>query len=285
MDVAKKEGKRLLFCTLGAVLMGFNLSTLVRAGGLFPGGFAGGTLLIQEIFRVFLSIELPYTLIYIPLNLIPIYIGLKYLGRRFTLYSMYVIVLGSILTDILPSLNITGDVLLISVFGGIINGTAISLCLSVGASGGGTDFISIFFSEKKGVDAWNYIFMANVCILVTAGILFGFDRAFYSIIYQFCTTQVIQMLFKRYQKHTLFIITSKPEEVYECIRILTHHDATWFKGKGCYMGGEKDMLYSVIGSEEVARVIKGIKEIDPKAFINTFKSEQIEGRFYKRPND
>ena len=79
MDVAKKEGKRLLFCTLGAVLMGFNLSTLVRAGGLFPGGFAGGTLLIQEIFRVFLSIELPYTLIYIPLNLIPIYVGLKYL--------------------------------------------------------------------------------------------------------------------------------------------------------------------------------------------------------------
>lgn len=285
MERLKKEGKRFLFCTLGAVLVGLNLSTLVRAGGLFPGGFAGVTLLIQEICRTFINMEVPYTLIYVPLNMIPIYIGLKYLGRNFTLYSMYVIVLGSILTDILPSFDVTADVLLISVFGGIINGTAISLCLSVGASGGGTDFISIYFSEKKGIDAWNYIFMANVCILVTAGVLFGFDRALYSIIYQFCTTQVIQMLFKRYQKHTLLIITSRAQEVYERIRILTHHDATLFKGTGCYMGGEKDMLYSVIGSEDVARVISAIKEIDPGAFINTFKTEQIDGRFYKRPND
>lgn len=285
MNTLKKEGKRLLFCTVGALLVGFNLSTFVSAGGLFPGGFAGATILIQEICRVFFSIELPYTLVYIPLNLIPIYIGLKYLGRNFTLYSMYVIVLGSILTDILPSFDITVDVLLISIFGGIINGTAISICLTVGASGGGTDFISIYFSEKKGIDAWNYIFMANIFILASAGVLFGFDRALYSIIYQFCTTQVIQLLFKRYQKHTLLIITSKPHDVYERIRILTHHDATLFRGTGCYMGGEVEMLYSVIGSEEVSKVIRGIREIDPKAFINTFKTEQIDGRFYKRPND
>ncbi|MDO4395624.1 MAG: YitT family protein [Clostridia bacterium] len=285
MTRTKKEGKRLLFCTLGALLMGFNLSTLVSAGGLFPGGFAGVTILIQEIFKTFFHIKLAYTLVYIPLNMIPIFIGLKYLGKRFTIYSMYVIVLGSILTDILPAFDVTADVLLISVFGGIINGTAITLCLLVGACGGGTDFISIFFSERKGIDAWNYIFASNVIILGTAGILFGFDRAFYSIIYQFCTTQVIQLMFKRYQKHTLLIITEKADEVYECIRALTHHDATLFKGTGCYLNEEKSMLYSVIGSEEVPRVIKCIKEIDCHAFINSFKTEQIDGRFYKRPND
>ena len=175
--------------------------------------------------------------------------------------------------------------LLICIFGGIINGISVCLCLFVGASAGGTDFISIYFSEKKGIDAWNYIFMGNVCILITAGILFGFDRALYSIIFQFCSTQIIQILYKRYQKHTLLIITDQPSAVYGRISEITHHDATLFKGTGCYEGAERNMVYSVVSSEEVNMLTKEIREIDPKAFINVIKTEQVNGRFYRRPND
>lgn len=281
----KKELRRILFCTLGALVYAFNLRSFVRTGGLFPGGFAGITLLIQQVGETFFQVQLPYTLIYLPLNLIPAYIGIKYLGKRFTFYSIYVIALSSVLTDMLPAVTITYDVLLICIFGGIVNGVAISLCLYVGASGGGTDFISIYFSEKRGIDAWNYIFMANVCILITAGLLFGFDRALYSIIFQFCSTQVIQMLYKRYQKHTLLIITDQPNVIYGRIKAITNHDATHFKGIGCYQGTERNMLYSVVSSEEVSRVLAAIKEADPNAFVNVIKTEQIGGWFYNRPND
>ncbi len=282
----KKELRRLLFCTAGAALYAFNLQSFVQAGGLFPGGFAGITLLIQQICTEYLGLPAPpYTMIYIPLNLIPAYIGIRYLGKRFTFYSIYVIALSSVLTDILPTVTITYDVLLICIFGGILNGAAISLSLYVGASGGGTDFISIYFSEKKGIDAWNYIFMGNVCILVTAGILFGFDRALYSIIFQYCSTQVIQMLYKRYQKHTLLIITDQPNVLYGRIKELTNHDATLFKGIGCYEGTERNMLYSVVSSAEVSKVLAAIKEADPQAFVNVIKTTQIGGWFYNRPND
>lgn len=281
----KKELRRILFCTLGALVYAFNLRSFVRTGGLFPGGFAGITLLVQQVGETFFQAQLPYTLIYLPLNLIPAYIGIRYLGKKFTFYSIYVIALSSVLTDILPSVTITYDVLLICIFGGIVNGVAISLCLFVGASGGGTDFISIYFSEKRGIDAWNYIFMGNVCILVTAGLLFGFDRALYSIIFQFCSTQVIQILYKRYQKHTLLIITDQPNVIYGRIKALTNHDATHFKGIGCYQGTERNMLYSVVSSEEVSRVLAAIKEADPHAFVNVIKTEQIGGWFYNRPND
>ena len=281
----KKEFRRLLFCTMGALLYAFNLRSFVRAGGLFPGGFAGITLLIQQIGDTFFHVSLPYTLLYIPLNLVPIYIGIRYLGKRFTIYSIYVIVLSSFMTDLLPAVTITYDVLLICIFGGILNGVAISLCLFVGASGGGTDFISIYFSQKRGIDAWNYIFMGNVCILVAAGILFGFDRALYSIIFQFCSTQIIQLLYKRYQKNTLLIITDQPSVIYGRIKAITNHDATLFKGIGCYQGTERNMLYSVVSSEEVSRVLAAIKEADPKAFVNVMKTEQIGGWFYNRPND
>lgn len=281
----KKELRRILFCTLGALVYAFNLRSFVRTGGLFPGGFAGITLLVQQIGETFFQVQLPYTLIYLPLNLIPAYIGIRYLGKKFTFYSIYVIALSSVLTDILPPVTITYDVLLICIFGGIVNGVAISLCLFVGASGGGTDFISIYFSEKRGIDAWNYIFMGNVCILVTAGLLFCFDRALYSIIFQFCSTQVIQILYKRYQKHTLLIITDQPNVIYGRIKALTNHDATHFKGIGCYQGTERNMLYSVVSSEEVSRVLAAIKEADPHAFVNVIKTEQIGGWFYNRPND
>lgn len=281
----KKEIRRLLFCTAGALLYAFNLQSFVRTGGLFPGGFAGITLLIQQVGDTFFQVSLPYTLIYIPLNLIPIYIGIKYLGKRFTVYSVYVILLSSLMTDILPSVTITYDVLLICIFGGIINGAAVSLCLFVGASAGGTDFISIYFAQKRGIDTWNYIFMGNVCILIVAGILFGFDKALYSIIFQFCSTQVIQMLYKRYQKHTLLIITEQPNVLYGRIKAITNHDATLFKGIGCYQGVERNMLYSVVSSEEVNKVLTAIEEADPRAFVNVIKTEQIGGWFYNRPND
>ena len=281
----QKTIKRIVFCTAGAALMAFNLQSFVRVGSLFPGGGAGLTLLILRFFDQYLGIALPYTMVYIPVNLIPIYIGLRYLGKHFTFYSIYVIILSSFLTDLMPDITIVYDPLLVTVFGGILNGVAISLCLYVGASMGGTDFISIYLSQKKGIDAWNYILMGNIVMLCIAGLLFGFEPALYSIIFQFCTTQVIHMLYKKYQKQTLFIITEMPNAVYGRIKEVTHHDATLFKGMGCYKGVERNMLYSVVSSEEVNKVLSEIKSVDPKAFVNVVKTDLVDGRFYSRPHD
>lgn len=279
----KWELKMLAMLTLGACVFAFNMQSFVNTGGLFPGGFAGITLLIRRSAAEFLGMNIPYSLVYLPLNLVPAFIGFKFIGKRFTIMSFYMVALSSFLTDLLPDMTITSDTLLISIFGGILNGASISICLLAGASAGGTDFISIYFSEKKGIDTWNYIFMANVCILTLAGILFGFDAAMYSIIYQFCSTQIIQTLYKRYQKDTMLIITAKPQEVYEQIRISTHHDATHIHGIGMYEGAERHILYSVVGRSQVERLMQEIREIDPKAFINVIQTEQLTGRFYKPP--
>lgn len=282
-QMIKTDLKIIFFLTIASVIMAFNLKSFIRTGGLFPGGFSGVTVLVQQIGSRFFNVEIPYSALYLPLNVIPAIIGFRYIGKRFTIFSFYVVFLSGVLTDIFPAVTITYDTLLISIFGGIITGIAIVICLMNGASGGGTDFISIYFSEKKGVDAWNYIFAANVVILVTAGILFGFDKALYSIIYQFTCTQVIQTMYKRYQKDTLLIITDQPMAVYGKIKELTNHDATLLKGMGCYEHTEKDILYSVVGRDEVDKVIAAIRKIDQHAFINVINTEQINGRFYKPP--
>lgn len=276
---------RLLVITFASILYAWNLRCFAKTGGLFPGGFSGLSLLLQEILSRFLHITVPFSLFNIALNLFPAYIAFKYIGKRFTLYSIIVIFLSSIFVDILPPYIFTNDILLISVFGGIINGFAISLCLNVGATTGGTDFISIFLSHEKGIDAWNYILLGNVIILAIAGALFGWSIALYSIIYQFCSTQVIQLLYKRYQKETLFIISNQSEEIYQAIKDITHHDATVFHGVGCYEGKEKTMLYSVINTEAKGELIPVIRQIDPHAFVNVVKTEELDGRFHNIPHD
>lgn len=277
---AKVEVKRYGCAVIAAVIFAVNIKTFVRAGGLYPGGFNGLTLLIQGIFREFAGMEIPYTLINVVLNAVPVLIGLKYIGVKFTLSSCVVIVLSSILTDLIPSQPITYDPLLISIFGGLINGFVVSLCLIGNTSSGGTDFIAIYFSEKNGQDIWNYILCGNAVILVAAGLLFGWDKALYSIIFQFTSTQMVQMLHQRYKKHTLFIITRHPDEVYEEISKLSHHSATRLDGTGCYSGDNTAMIYSVVSRDEAKLLVKKVAEVDPQAFVNIIKTDFINGRFY-----
>jgi uncharacterized membrane-anchored protein YitT (DUF2179 family) len=281
--------KRVLLITTGALLAAININTFVHAGGLIPGGFTGLTLLIQECAARFGGFEVPFSVILYALNAVPAILSFKYIGKWFSLYSVLMVILSGLFTDWLPVMFIPSlqlhDVLLSAVFGGLLNAVSISLCLHAGATSGGTDFIAIFISEKYRKDAWNYILAGNCVILVLAAFLFTLDRALYSIIFQFTTTMALTGLYKGYQQKTLLIITDKSDEVYELIRLRTNHGATSFSGIGRYEMAERMMLYSVVSAMEVNGLVAAIKKVDPNAFINVIKTEQLNGRFFQRPKD
>lgn len=281
----KDDGKRIVLVMLGAFLYAFNMKSFVKAGNMLPGGLAGITVLIQQIGSNFFSVQLPYSVINLLLNLGPIIIGFKFVGKKFTLYSCVMIILSSILTDLLPVQPLTYEWPLIAVFGGLLNGFAISLCLMGRASSGGLDFLTIFLSNRKNIDAWNYVLALNGVIILTAGSLFGWNRALYSIIFQFTSTQVVHAMYRKHRQHTLLIITDHPREVYQTISDCTHHGATVFKGVGSYENEERNMVYSVVSSDEVKMVLKNVREADPHAFINSLQTDSVAGRFMVRPED
>lgn len=279
----KKDFRIILVVCLASVLMALNINTFVQTGGLYPGGATGLTILIQRLSEKLLGISLSFAVVNFLLNLIPIYIGFRYIGRKFTLYSCLMIVLTGLLTDFLPQYIITYDTLLISIFGGIINGLSISLCLRMDTTSGGTDFIAIYLSRKKGIDSWNILLYFNVVLLTVAGFSFGWDKALYSIIFQYTTTQVVQTLYKRYQKKTLFIVTDNPQKVCEVIYATSMHGATILKGEGSFHLRERSLVYSVVSSDESKKVVNAIREVDPHSFINTVKTQELAGLFYQRP--
>ena len=285
INLRKNMVVRVIAVSVASLIMALNINTFIHTGGLLPGGASGLTLLIQEICFKFLNIRLPYTLINVLINAIPVYIGFKFIGKRFTLLSCWVIVLTSVLTDILPSWVVTQDTLLISIFGGLINGFAISVCLLADSTSGGTDFVAIYLSEKKGIDSFHVPLIINACILTVAGLLFGWDKALYSILFQYASTAVIRTLYRKFQQATLFIVTNHAKEVADVIYKISNHGATIFEGEGAFEHCERRVVYSVISSAESSKVTKAIKEIDPEAFVNVLKTERVLGRFYQRPAD
>lgn len=271
-----------LVCVLiASLIMSVNIKSFVRAGNLIPGGFTGLSLLLQRAANYFMGISLPYSFINIALNAVPAFIGFKMIGKKFTSYSVMMIILNSFLVDLIPVTPITYDPLLVSVFGGILNGLAIVIALYGKASSGGTDFIAVYLSNKLKKPSWNFVFGINVVILTTAGLLFGFEEAMYSIIFQFVSTQIIERFHQRDQKATLFIVTNKAELLEQELMSFTHHGVTRIEGQGCYLKENKAMLYTVVGADEVKDVIHLLKELDSSVFVNIVKSEGVTGRFYQ----
>jgi uncharacterized membrane-anchored protein YitT (DUF2179 family) len=281
--------KRLFLVILAGALMSFNIKTFVHAGGLIPGGFTGLSLLIQQICLRFGNFSLPFSVPLYILNAVPAAVCFKFIGKKFTLYSVLAIFITGMLADWMPAMFIDiiqfHDTLLSAVFGGFLNGLAIALCLFADATSGGTDFIAIFISEKYHRDAWNYIFMGNCVILAVAGFLFGLDKALYSIIFQFATTMALGALYRNYQQRTLLIITNKPELIFSVINEKTHHGATCFEGFGSYEKKSRTLLYSVVTASQIKTLIPAIRKIDGEAFINVLKTDHLTGRFYQRPFD
>ncbi len=283
--IIQKDMFRLVVVLLAAFLMAMNINSFVNAGGLYPGGATGLTIILQRLFSRYLGIAVPYTPINIALNAVPVYIGFKYIGKKFTIFSLIMVLSNGFFVDLFPTPELTSDPLLVAVFGGLLNAVAITMCLKVDATSGGTDFISIFLSQRKGIDAFPYILGANIVILGIAGFIFGWDKALYSMIFQYVSTQSLHFLYRTYQQRTLFIITDMPDRVCSMIYATCGHGATLIDGEGSFGHRNKKIVYSIVSASDTKKIIPRVREIDPNAFINSVRTEEIMGNFYTRPRD
>jgi len=281
----RKDIQTTAMIIVSAMIYSFAIKTFVRAGGLFPGGFAGISTLFTRSMSQFFHIEIPFGLIYILLNIVPTILVYKLVGKRFTFFSVMQYGLVSVFTSILPTVTLTGDLFLIAVFGGILGGFGISLALNANASSGGTDFIAIYASSKAHVQTWSYILYGNMVVLAIAGYLFGWDKALYSIVFQFVSTYIVSNRHLRFKLKTLHLITDHPDAVCDQIYASTRHGITRIWGEGGYSRSTKCMLYMVVNAFEVEDVVEAAKKADPKVFISISDAERVIGNYYQKPLD
>ena len=273
----------IIFILLGSFILAINMNTFVEQGKLVPGGFSGLSKLIQRVGLNFYDVKISFTLLNVIFNAIPAVFAYRLVGKKFTVFSCLSLLVVSVLVDELPVIPITGDILLISVFGGILNGLGLSLILNNNASSGGTDFIAMSLSNKYKVSTFNYMLLFSAVIILISGRLFGMDKALYSIIFQFCNTQVINTFYKKYKKKTLLIVTDNPAAISADLLELTNHSSTILKGFGSYTAHKKYLIYTVLSDSEVRKMKKQIHQQYPDTFVNVINSSDVVGNFYIQP--
>jgi uncharacterized membrane-anchored protein YitT (DUF2179 family) len=283
VEWTKKDIPTILWVIFAALLYSLGMNLFVKAGNLFPGGYSGLSRLISQTAQVYFNIPISFSLIYFVLNAITAAIVWRMIGHKFVVLSVLFFALSALFTAWIPERPVTNDILLVSVFGGLISGLSMGIVLRNNASSGGTDFIAIVLSSRLNRPTWNLMMGANAVILFLAGLLFGWNQALYSIIYQYVSTQVVNMMHQRYKFTRLDIVTNMPEEVCDAIFHVCRHGVTKIPCEGGYTHTPHWLLVANINTYQLADVIETVHGADPHAFVTINSVDRIIGNYYQKP--
>lgn len=270
---------------VSAAIQALAISSFSVPAGIYPAGVLGLSRIVSDICRDFFGISFSFQLIYVPINLVLAVIVYKHIGKLFTVFSLIQTLLVSVFTSVIGHWIALDDMMLIAIFGGLINGLASGLALMHGASSGGTDFLSVYYSNKYNKSMWNQVFLFNMVLIMITGFLYSWERAAYSIIYQYVNNVMIKRMHKRYTHQAIFIITRHPEAVTASILDKVSHGITKVEAKGAFKGEDQMLLYMVVNSFETDEVVKLALKGDPDAFIETRETADIYGNYYQKPLD
>ena len=259
----------------------FAVRMFMEPSNVLPSGFTGLATLLNIILAK-LNISLDISVLIVLLNLPVALLCLKSISFRFVSLSFLQISLVSLFLY-LPIQPLFDDIILNTIFGGVMQGLAVVLSLKVDASTGGTDFISIYVSNKLGKGIWGHVFVFNVCLYLIFGFLTGFTLAGYSIITNLVMTVTISKMYYRYSQITLQITTSKPETIIKEYTEKFKHGISVLQAKGGYSQKDMSLLHTVVSRAEVPEIVILMSHIDDNVIINSFKTEQFYGNFYRPP--
>lgn len=288
-ELTRSKKIRALYTLVCVLIAGFLQASVIqifmRPMNLLSSGFTGVAILIEMITSTFFGFSFSASLGMLILNIPVAILCSKSISKRFTVFSLLEVFVASFFLEILNCSPLFDDPLLNIIIGGFVNGIMVVIALRGNASTGGMDFIALYVSNKIGKSIWGYVFIFNAVILVIFGAMFGWEYAGYSILFQFISTKTIDSFYHRYERMTMQITTSMPDEVIAAYMAEHRHGLSRVDGIGGYSGKPVSLLHTVVSSYEVQDVAKLMIETDPNAIINTFKSEDFYGKFYMKPID
>ncbi|WP_050636099.1 YitT family protein [Candidatus Stoquefichus sp. SB1] len=273
-----------LVCVIvAAFLQAYVIQVFIQPADLLSSGFTGVALLIEKITSTYLGFSFSTSLGMILLNVPVAMICYKSISPKFTFFSLLEVFLASFFLRVIHFSPIFDDVLLNIAFGGFAYGLLTVIALRGNASTGGTDFIALYVSNKKGRAIWEYVFLFNTVILVIFGFMFGWEHAGYSILFQFISTRTIDSFYHRYERVTLQVTTTHAQKVIDAYVQHYRHGISCVDAMGGYSQKPMNLLHTVVSSYEVQDIIDLMREVDPKVIVNVLKTENFFGGFYQAP--
>lgn len=263
----RREGRQLvrdyLLVVIGALVTAVSFSWFFLPHDVAPGGVTGIATVLSSLTG--LSVGLLSFLINVPLFLT----GWRQVGWRFAVRSFVAMVLLSVFIDLLPPLNPAGDIMLATVFGGVLLGVGLGIVVRAGATTGGTDMAAKMIHRLAGfLSIATILFIIDATVVLIAAMAFGIQAGLWALIALFISSKAMDVVIKGFNTAMQFlIITREPEEIVRRIHGDLDRGCTRIKAYGTYSGEEMGTLLCVVARTEASRLKKVIAEADPNAFV------------------
>lgn len=280
----RKEILRTIFefslITMGAMIAAFSIEEFLVPCTILDGGIVGLSIIINHLSGVHLGV-LTF-LINIPFLII----GTRRMGKAFIAKSLYAMIIFSICLELFSGLvNATTDYLLAVCFGGLILGLGVGLVIRYGGCLDGTETVAILLNKNYGLPVGQTVLIFNIFIYAIAGVLYGVDRALYSLLTYFITSKVLDMVENGMDEaKAAMIITNDATKISDMIYKKLGRTVTIMEGEGL-VSGKKTVLYCVLTRFEIQQLKSIIRSIDTSAFVTVTDVSEIIGNHIKKSGE
>ena len=264
---------RYLVIIAGMIIACIGINGFIRPAHLLSGGVPG------------ISTAINY-LTGINIGILPIFIlGFIYLEKSFCVFSLINMILYSILLgltqnigDIIP----VKDILLQSVFGGILAGIGSGLVFRTKSSLGGTDIIAAILKIKKNIQVKDTTLGINILIVLVSGMLFGIELALYTLIEMFLSASSMNLVKDAMNSQkSVMVISRESESIAKDIMTIVHRGVTFLEAEGAYTKEKKRIIYCIVSSNEIPKIKEIALNYDKKSFISVNDVTEVKGRGFK----
>jgi uncharacterized membrane-anchored protein YitT (DUF2179 family) len=267
-----------LLLTLGAIVYAAGLETFFVPNNLIDGGVVGISMMISYL------TDTPLSVFVVLLNIPFLYLGYKQIGKTFTISTLYsIVVLAFAIQYFHTTPNITYDIFLATIFGGIVVGLGVGMIIRYGGSVDGTEIVAIISDRKTELSVGETVMIINLFILSSAGLVFGWERAMYSLIAYFIAYKVMDLVISGLEESKgVMIVSDRSDDLAETLLARLGRGVTILHGEGAYTNDPKRILYTVVTRLEVAKLKAVVKEKDPNAFLSIYNINDVVGGRVKK---
>jgi len=287
--------KEYLLIILGSIITAASINIFLVPYKIAPGGVSGIATVIYYLIDGRISVGIIMLILNIPLFLM----GIKYIGGKFAVRTLFGTLFLSLVIDITEPLANSfvekflldyeqmasnSDILLYSIFGGFIMGIGLGMVLRSGATTGGTDLAAkIVHSFIPGFTIGQILLFIDTSVIIFAAVSFGsFQLALYAIVTLFISSKVIDTILEGVNfAKAVFIISDKSDEISKEIMTTLDRGVTALKGTGMYTGNDRRVLLCVVHRGQLTQLKEIVNDIDKKAFVILTDVREVLGEGFK----
>lgn len=265
--------RELIIVTIGSLIIAIGVNDLMLPAHLMSGGLTGICILFYHFFRW--PVGTQYLIFNIPL----LVLAHRFIGTKFTVYSLVAVMLSSLLLMVIPIRQFTSDPLLAGVFGGIVTGAGAGMVLRVGGSSGGIDIISRIVAKYRNVSIARFSLVVNGLIILATAFMFDFQTAMYTLISIYTAAKAYEILLTHVGRISVLVVTEKGPAVEEKIVSAMRRGVTSWDAHGAYTRGQKQVLMCVIVNVQFQEFRQIVLSVDPNAFLTVVPAQSVIGNF------